>query len=948
MRRKISLINFFQWLFVSTLTLLAGLLAFFLINDSYHQFTQQSKKIRAEFIANQKNMIKREVERVVERINVERITAASQSKQRLMARVDEALAVAENIYLKQQNKKSKAEIEELIKDALEPVCCSAGNGYYFIINTQGRVVLSPAPNLSVGQNILEKRDAQGRYYIREILEIAAQRGEGFCRYSTMKPDASGKNHQKLVFVKSFLPYGWVIGSGLYLSDIEKDLQQELLAEIGKIRFGQQKNGYIFIVSYSGVTLMNDTLRSLIGKNIWGLTAPDGIKVIQEERRAVANPAGDFIYYSWSKPSTNKVSPKVTFMKGIEDWQWMIGAGVYLDDCERSIATLHIRRRQELKQTVLYIVGITLAVILVSLFILKIISRYMSRDYELFIDFFNNPANSDIELNQDELKFKEFDELSTYANQMLRERVESQRKLVAEHERLLVTLYSIGDAVITTDIKGSVQMLNPVAEKLTGWQQAKALSRPVTEIFNIVDKTTREVRDCPVHEVFHENEIVRLQNHTLLLSQDGCEYDVEDSAAPILGNNQEIIGVVLVFRDVTAKLKLEQELRRSQQLESIGTLAGGIAHDFNNLLTSIFGNISLTKNLLEPRSEAFEFLAESEKSLNRATSLTAQLLTFAKGGAPVTKVQQITAIIRETAEFSLRGSNVKLYLDIAPDLWSAEVDAGQLSQVISNLVKNAQQSLLDRGGDLYVQAENVDNYESRVVPLTSPQLIKVSVRDQGWGIPAHLFDKILDPYFTTKEMGNGLGLATCHSIISRHGGILTFTSKVDQGSLFSIFIPAIQDKTDVGKSEEMICKPKLQPTQHLLGVTMLVMDDEPQICQLIENILLRFGAIPVTVADGSLVVIEYKQALERGEPYDLVLVDLTVPGGMGGQEAAENILQLDPRAKIIVSSGYANDPVMAQCRDYGFRGGITKPYNVAELGALLETVLTDCSQKLYFS
>ncbi|MEA3347699.1 MAG: ATP-binding protein [Pseudomonadota bacterium] len=289
-------------------------------------------------------------------------------------------------------------------------------------------------------------------------------------------------------------------------------------------------------------------------------------------------------------------------------------------------------------------------------------------------------------------------------------------------------------------------------------------------------------------------------HTLLLSREGTEYDIEDSAAPIRDSRNRVIGVVLVFRDVTAKLKSEHEIQRIRQLESIGTLAGGIAHDFNNLLTGIFGNISLAKNLLEPHDRAFKFLETSEKSMGRATDLTAQLLTFAKGGAPITKVQAIDKIIIETAEFSLRGSNIKLHLDIAQGLWSAEVDKGQLSQVISNLVINAQQAMPDRGGKIYLRAENIHNPDASVVPLAAGKLIKISVKDEGCGIPPDLYEKIFDPYFTTKELGTGLGLATCHSIISRHNGLLTFTSETGQGSVFTLFLPAVEKAAIPEKSE----------------------------------------------------------------------------------------------------------------------------------------------------
>ncbi len=799
MSKKVGLINLLRWLFVVALVLLAVILSVFQIGESYRQFERQSAAIREEFIDNQKALVKREVERVVGRISQVRATAAGKAKNRIMLRVNEAHAIAENIFNRQRDRKSNVEIKELIKEALRPIRFNDGSGFYFIIDAEGTNELCSASCSLEGLNVLDHRDYQGRYIIREMLEIADLKGEGFYHHFSMKPDTSGADHRKLSFIKRFAPYNWIIGSGVYFSDIEQNLQQELLEEIGKIRFGEQENGYIFVVSYEGLMLMHDVKRHLIGKNIWNMTDPNGVKIVQEERKAVQNHDGGFISYVWDKPSSQKTSlnvtfqkpsPKTTFMKGIDDWQWMIGAGVYLDDCERDIAFLHSEQRQKLKLVILGIVATTLVVILLFLFLVTIVSRYLGRDYEAFIHFFSRAADSDEEINRDQLKFNEFYELSGYANQMLKDKTEALCKLADERERLEVTLHSIGDAVITTDTEGRVVMLNPVAEKLTGWQQRSALSKFVDKIFRIVNKTTGESQLCPVKEVLEKKEIVELENHTLLLSRDGSEYDIEDSAAPIQDSNNNLIGVVLVFRDVTAKLKSEREILRSRQLESIGTLAGGIAHDFNNLLTGVYGNISLAKNLLESHDQAFAFLNASEKSMSRATDLTQQLLTFAKGGVPITKLQAIDEIIKETAEFSLRGSSVKLHIDIADGLWSADVDEGQLSQVISNLVINAQLAMPGKGGNIYLRAENICNPKDGVIPLAAAKLLKITVEDEGCGIAPDLIDKIFDPYFTTRELGNGLGLSTCHSIISQHEGLLTFTSEIGQGSVFIIYLPAV--------------------------------------------------------------------------------------------------------------------------------------------------------------
>ncbi|MFQ5448334.1 MAG: PAS domain S-box protein, partial [Saprospiraceae bacterium] len=331
-----------------------------------------------------------------------------------------------------------------------------------------------------------------------------------------------------------------------------------------------------------------------------------------------------------------------------------------------------------------------------------------------------------------------------------ERKQAEEALKESEENLRITLNSIGDAVITTDTNGKVTGMNPVAETLTGWKQKEALGKPLTDVFCIINDQTREPVENPVEKVLKAGKVVGLANHTVLVSKEGAEYQIADSGAPIQNATGRITGVVLVFRDVTEQLRAEQELLKVEKLESVGVLAGGIAHDFNNLLTGLLGNIEMAKMFLSADHKSYQYLESAGRSMESATNLTKQLLTFAKGGDPIKETIAIGEVITETARFSLRGSNVKLQSNIAPNLWLVDADKGQLSQVISNLVINAQQAM-PAGGTITIAAENVGTSEGRYVKFT--------VQDEGVGIAAQYLDKIFDPYFTTKQKGNGLGLAS---------------------------------------------------------------------------------------------------------------------------------------------------------------------------------------------
>lgn len=520
-------------------------------------------------------------------------------------------------------------------------------------------------------------------------------------------------------------------------------------------------------------------------------------------------------------------------------------------------------------------------------------------------------------------------------QLRREVYERQRieeALAAEKERLTVTLQSIGDGVITTDTTGTVVLLNHVAEQLTGWQQEEAVKQPLEVIFDVLDEKTRQPCRNLVEEVLSCNGSVSHLRDTLLRARDGTERVIAENGAPIRDRDGKILGVVLVFRDLTDMRQLEEELIKADKLESIGLLAGGIAHDFNNILTAVVGNISLAQLCLAPGQEPVQLLQEAERAALRAQHLTQQLLTFAKGGLPVKKLISMRELLKESVEFSLRGSNVRCSLVLPEDLWPANVDEGQIIQVVNNLVINAGQAM-PQGGLLEVSASNLTlppPATDPVLPLLAGNYVKITVKDHGIGIPEEHLQKIFDPYFTTKKQGNGLGLFTAYAIMKKHDGHIAVTSEVGVGTTFDLYLPALA--TGVVPSQ-------VSPASLSAGTgRILVMDDESMIRDVTSAMLERFGYEVALVEDGVQVLARYRQAYEAGQPFDAVIMDLTVPGSIGGKETIGPLLELDPRAKAIVVSGYSNDPILAHYEQYGFRGYLVKPYKSEDLLQVLQRVL----------
>ncbi|MEI8079265.1 MAG: ATP-binding protein, partial [bacterium] len=370
----------------------------------------------------------------------------------------------------------------------------------------------------------------------------------------------------------------------------------------------------------------------------------------------------------------------------------------------------------------------------------------------------------------------------------------------------------------------------------------------------------------------------------------------------------------------------------QKLHSVGTLAGGIAHDFNNILMGVFGNLSLAKDELAEDHPSYAALEEAEKAMGRAVRLTKQLLTFAKGGDPVKEDVCLGTLIQDVAHFDLSGSPVKLVYQQPDDLWPAKVDKGQIQQVISNLTINARQAM-PKGGCLYLTLENVTLPAGAVPGLRPGKYIKVTARDEGTGISPKNIDRIFDPYFTTKQTGSGLGLATTYSIIAKHGGHLGVVSELGQGATFTFYLPA----SEFPQAEET--PPPVAPGPSLnCPVRVLVMDDEETVCLLVERMLTRSGYVVSTAPGGQETIASYQQAMKNGTPFDAVIMDLTIPGGSGGKDAIQKLLAIDPHAKVIVSSGYADSPVMANYADYGFKAVAAKPYTPNELRTVLAQVL----------
>ncbi len=963
---------------------------------------------------------------------------------------------------------------------------------------------------------------------------------------------------------------------------EEWMKEQVLKFAASLRF--KGNGYIFINTFEGIPLLRDGKRVKNGKSIWNLTDPNGVKVIQKEYEAARKNQGGFIHYSWRKLSGHEPMPKMSYIRGMNDWHWMVGTGTYLDEMEAAIN----RRKARFTQLIRWQAGLSFLAFLLVLGVIYLLTKRMGRklssEFEVFSNFFKDCATAHRAIDTELLKLAEFQQLAEQANRMINSRkeiesalkkseakfrqlfeksrdamsilsragfidcnqalltlfhaskksqmftppwklspefqpdgrsseekakelirsaykngsakfewlhkkfsgeefwceisltripwdeedcifviwrditkskgamenlkksearlrksqelskagnwevdlirnyyaasdeayriygytalgaitsfeevsraihpedrsrvktefrnfiingtpydtvfrirrfndgeirflrsiaeritdrtgravqvlgviqditelIEKERQARAEHEKMKITLASMSSAVIVTDKEFHVELMNPVAESLTGWAQEEAIGKPLALIYKSINPETRKPNPLPGHPESSVNSPAEKNLSEILIGRDGEEHTVLCNSSPIMWEDSGVLGIVVVFRDITERLKMEQELQKTQRLESLGALAGGIAHDFNNQMTGITGNISLVKAMMENSPKATALLNEAEKATNTCRALARQLLTFASGGAPLIESVSLEELIEDSVSFNLRGKPVKGEIEIADGLWNGLVDPGQFRQVMSNLLINAVQAMPD-GGTIRVCAENFE-IKNATGELAPGKFVRIRVSDTGSGISSDLKSKIFDPFFTTKEEGSGLGLSTVHSIVKRHGGELSVESSPGKGSTFSILLPASEET----ESKQV----EVQEENPVRPLNILLMDDEEIIRDVALEIFRFLGHSITLTSDGEEALRVYKESMEKGPPFDLVLLDITIPGGMGGKETIARLLELDPEVKAAVTSGYAHDPIIANFSEYGFCGRLEKPFKIEDIEKLLHTL-----------
>ena len=501
-----------------------------------------------------------------------------------------------------------------------------------------------------------------------------------------------------------------------------------------------------------------------------------------------------------------------------------------------------------------------------------------------------------------------------------------RQTLEEERRRYQELFDFApEGYLVTDTEGIILDVNKAASNLFNVSKSLLIGKPLAIFVRSEEHQTFRTR---LRELY-KGTVVQIENWELImLSGKRTTFPVSITVGTVMASRGGNVELRWLLRDITQRKQLEEELQKAAKLESVGVLAGGIAHDLNNFLTVILGNLSLMKRCINEDPKTTRYLQYMEEAIKETGNLTWQLLTFAKGGTPLTKAISLCRLIKEDSAFALSGSNTRCELSLSEDLPSVEIDRGQITQVITNLLINADQAMQE-GGTIKIRAEElVVTGENGTLPLQAGHYVALSITDDGIGIASQTLSKIFDPYFSTKEQGNGLGLTICYSIVKKHGGHIAVHSEEGKGTSFTIYLPVsgVQAENVVDVDILIMGEGKV-----------LLMEDEERVRETATEMLIFLGYDVTSAGDGAEVVRLYKEAFLSDHPFDVVIADLTIRGGMGGKMAVGELLKVDPKVKAIVSSGYSSD-ALSNYKKYGFYDVIAKPYKLRDLGKVLSSVL----------
>ncbi|SDU58556.1 cache domain-containing protein [Desulfobacula phenolica] len=815
MKQKTIFTRFIQlWGIVFLIGTGASIIAIDVIG-SYRVGCFRADQMRTNYIARQKQIIKQEVLRVVDMINYEKEQSTALTRTKIKTRVYEACSIAENIY--QQNKSSKTapEIQQMIIDALRPIRFEHGIGYYFVHHLDGMVILSGDKPGFEGLNLWDMTDTRGQYGCKDMTEIINKSGEGFYEYHWTKPNSAGNDFEKITFVKKIEPYDWYVGAGLYVDDVEKQIKADLLSAISRIRFGEQ--GYIFINRMNGDVLVSKGHLFSGTKKLWEVfnKNPENMKSLFDKEYNIAlKPGGDYIYYSFVKLNTlDKESPKVSFIYGIPDLQWFVGAGVYIDDVENDIALMQGELNSHIKEDTLCFILISMGIIILFLFWFSRFNRRLKNDFNLFSSFFHRAAFSYELIDRDLVQFDELDRMAEDANKMLWERKKTEEELRCLRNYLSNIIDSMPSVIVGLDLDGKVTQWNNAAQRITGISSDAALGLSLEQAFPRLVSEMERVREAiRTREVQIDSRQVRKENG---------ETRYEDvSVYPLVANGVE--GTVIRVDDVTEQVRIEEMIVQSEKMLSVGGLAAGMAHEINNPLSGMMQTAEVLSNRLTrsdlpanvkaaeetgitmeeiqtfmEKRKIIDMLGNIRESGSRAAEIVSNMLFFAQKSDSSWPSYHLADLLDQIVE--LAGTDydlkkkydfrrIKIVREYENDLPLVSCESGKIQQVLFNILRNGAEAMQEYSDG---SQQKTPCFVLRLVHELEAGMVRIEIEDNGPGMDQKTRKRVFEPFFTTKPTGSGtgIGLSISYFIITEnHNGKMSVESIPGEGTKFIISLP----------------------------------------------------------------------------------------------------------------------------------------------------------------
>ncbi len=902
-----------------------GILYLLWMHYEYRNFVEDAERARETFVFGQKEMIRREVTILTDQIQGRIDGAEKRARQTVQQRVDEAYELAAAIHA--QGGGSTKERGDTIREVLRSLRFNDGRGYYFIFNLEGvEELYADRPEME-GQNMLAVRGGRGEYVVKEMLDLVARDGAGFYEYTWHKPGATDNHHRKISYVRLFAPLGWVIGTGEYLADVHAEIQEELLEYLVELEFAE--GGYFFGSIYGGLPLFTNGRITRGGESIRDLTDPIGVRITDEYQRVIDTDGGGYVAYSWRKLRGEQPSPKISYVTGIPDWRWIIGAGVYLDTIEEEISQRRALLLGQFEQKALASLFLLCGIFLLIFFWATRIANRIEISLSTFADFSRQAATDDLLIDQSSLQYQEFIEIAGSINTVLDNRRAVSSALAVSEQRYRVIFENTPLGLILFDQNGIIADCNQQLVVLMGSSREKLIG------FHAVEHSAADMREALARALagqpsFYENRYTSVTG--------GVTRDLRVHFNPLTPDKVPT-AVIATMEDISERIRaektrrtLEEQLQQARKMEAIGTLAGGIAHDFNNILSAILGYADMARSSCPDDSSLAGDLDQILRAAARARELVKQILAFSRQGGAV-PISVYPAVILKEAIRMIRPSlpsTIAIVQEIDDLAGPVLADPTQLHQIILNLCSNAAHAMEEQGGTLTLglARETLSGDKSEYRSLPPGYYARLWVGDSGIGISVEVQTRIFDPFFTTKEVGRGtgMGLATVHGIVQACGGAIFCTSRLGQGTLFTVFLP-VTSEAPVEEEEN----PGQIPTGQ---ERVLFVDDEAILVEVGQAILTRLG-YQVTTATSA----EKALALFTADPqsWDVVVTDQTMPE-MTGLVMARRMLDIRPDLPVILCTGYSTQVSEEQALAEGIKEFAMKPLGLQDLATIIRRAL----------